>query len=242
MSRFIHRLVAFPPNPEYLDSSKSARKGINITHHQPYSCQLNKFSFRSYFDVASRLSCFDCNLLQIMNGPIADSADELVELNTLCRSCERICQQARILLKSMDASKTLSTQHIFKHHQTSRDLEASAGRGCHMCNLLLSILDPYLILLRAIETSLQLPRSRKIKRRKTSYVIKLRMASSRKITGLPHAYLFTILFKETQSPRNEGTLLFTEPRNHSLASAEKFKDVKTQGSMPKVVIWYLKGE
>ena len=103
--------------------------------------------------------------------------DASVKLHVLCRECQRICQNAHtVRIQTSMANELVPrelSKDIFKHHQTSVELEASARKGCHLCSLLYDAFLPYLESIRFWESKLAIAKSHKIKRRKTSYKLEI---------------------------------------------------------------------
>lgn len=106
-----------------------------------------------------------------------------VKLHVLCRECQRMCRNAHTFQKNFTAKPWVPrviSKDIFKHHQTSVELEASARRGCHLCSLLYDAFFPHLEFIRLLESKLAIAKSNKIKRRKSSY--KLEISANRSTT------------------------------------------------------------
>ena len=111
-----------------------------------------------------------------------------VKLHVLCRECQRICQNAHTFQIQISTAKTwvprVMSKDIFKHHQTSVELEASARRGYHLCSLLYDAFLPDLSSIRVLESMLAIAKSHKIKRRKSSYKLEIRADSSTRDTAI----------------------------------------------------------
>ena len=82
-----------------------------------------------------------------------DVREGFVKLNNLCRPCGSICSIVKSPAAAAELLGVRDRPQIFKHYQTSHDLESSAGNGCHLCSLLLDVVEPYIAILETLQVS-----------------------------------------------------------------------------------------
>ena len=142
--------------------------------------------------------------------------DAPVKLHVLCRECQRICQNAHTFRIQTSMANGLVprelSEDIFKHHQSSVELEASARKGCHLCSLLYDAFLPHLEFIRLLESKLAIAKSNKIKRRKTSY--RLEISADSPITDAATTFCISASFAfSPELPRYHPQL--TDPDSDS---------------------------